>query len=158
MTKHTNTKTYKRKISKKKKSRRNRMKGGGCGCNSTIMTGGLANSPYYYELNTHNIDPTAPSFIVDSRLLPNPTVTKGGKKRKQSKKIIKIKGGTTDLTKTFSTIATPFFPASNFMNPVVSNGTTAGAITSNVILTGNANLTNPSPMVNNIQSNDKHLV
>jgi hypothetical protein len=44
------------------------------------------------------------------------------------------------------------------MNPVVSNGTTAGAITSNVILTGNANLTNPSPMVNNIQYNDKHLV
>ena len=158
MTKHTNTKTYKRKNSKKGKSRRNRTKGGSCGCNNTVMTGGLANSPYYYELNTHNVDPTAPSVIVDSRLLPNVPFTKGGKKRKQNKKIIKLKGGTADLTKTFSTIAAPFFPASNFMNPVVSNGTTAGAITSNAILTGNANVTNPSPMINNIQSNDKHLV
>jgi hypothetical protein len=151
-------KTYKRKNSKKGKSRRNRIKGGSCGCNNTVMTGGLANSPYYYELNTHNVDPTAPSVIVDSRLLPNVLFTKGGKKRKQSKKIIKMKGGTNDLTKTFSTLAVPFFPVSNYMNPIVSTGSTVGAITSNAILTGNANVTNPSPMINNIQSNDKHLV
>ena len=97
MTKHTKSKTYKRKNSKKEKSRKNRMKGGSCGCNNAVMTGGLANSPYYYELNTHNIDPNAPSVIIDSRLLPNVPFTKGGKNRKQSKKITKMKGGTLSL-------------------------------------------------------------
>lgn len=156
--KYIKKKTYKRKNYKKGKSRRNRIKGGSCSCNKDVITGGLANNQYYYELNTHNVDPTAPVSIIDSRLLPNIPFAKGGKKRKQSKKIIKIKGGSADLTKTFSTMAVPFFPASNFLNPVVSNGTSAGAINSNVILTGNANITNPSPIVNNIQTNDKHLV
>ena len=156
--KHTRkSKTYKRKTTKKGKSRRNKMKGGSCGCNNTpVMTGGLANSPYYYELNTHNVDPIAPAAIVDSRLLPNIPVTKisGGKKRKSRK----MKGGTSDLTGIFSKVATPFFPVSNYMNPIVSNGTTSGAITSNSILTGNTSVTNPSIVVTSKNTTGEYLV
>ena len=133
------TKKYKRKSSKKIKSKRRTMKGGNCGCNNH-MTGGLSNSSFFYPLNTHNTDPLAPSAIIDSRLLPNPPL-KGGKRNR------KIKGGSADLTKTFSTLATPFFPASNYMNPIVANGTTAGAISTNAILTGNPNITNPSTVI-----------
>jgi hypothetical protein len=141
------SKTYKRKTTKNGKSRRNKMKGGSCGCNNTqVMTGGLANSPYYYALNTHNVDPNAPAAIIDSRLQPILPVTKlsGGKKIRKSKK---MKGGSSDLTSIFSKVATPFFPVSNYMNPIVSTGTTAGAITSNVILTGNGSVTNQSQVV-----------
>jgi hypothetical protein len=151
------TKTYKRKTTKKGKSRRNRMKGGNCGCNNTpVMTGGLANSPYYYDLNTHNVDPIAPAAIVDSRLLPNIQVTKvsGGKKRRSRK----MKGGTSDLTGIFSKVASPFFPVSNYMNPIVSHGTTAGAITSNSILTSNSSITNPSIVVASKNSIGEYLV
>ena len=153
--KHTRkTKTYKRKTTKKGKSRRNKMKGG-CGCNnSNVMTGGLANSQYYYALNTHDIDPNAPTAIIDSRLQPNAPVS-GGKKTRKSKK---MKGGTSDLTGVFNKVAIPFFPASNYMNPVASSGTTAGAITSNSILTGNAAVTNPSQIVASKNNIGEYLV
>jgi hypothetical protein len=154
-----NKKTYKRK-SFKNKSRKYKMKGGNCGCNSNaVMTGGLANSSFYYPLNTHNTDPIAPAAITDSRLLPNVPFSKGGKRNKKSRKTSrKMKGGSNDTTYLFSKLATPFFPASNYLNPIVSSGTSAGAITSNSILTGNANISNPSPVVHNIQTNEKYLV
>jgi len=149
------SKTYKRKTTKKGKSRRNKMKGGNCGCNnSPAMTGGLTSSQYYYALNTHNVDPNAPAAIVDSRLQPN-TPLHGGKKIRKSRK---MKGGSSDLTGIFSKVATPFFPASNYMNPIVSTGTTAGAITSNVILTGNGTVTNPSQLVVSKNNIGEHLV
>jgi hypothetical protein len=149
------SKTYKRKTTKKGKSRRNKMKGGNCGCNNTpVMKGGLANSPYYYALNTHNVDPIAPAAIVDSRLQPNAPL-RGGRKNRKSKK---IKGGTSDLTGIFNKIAIPFFPSSNYMNPVVSTGTTAGAITSNSILTGNSAVTNPSQLVASKNNIGEYLV
>jgi hypothetical protein len=152
----TKSKTYKRKTTKKGKSRRNKMKGGGsCGCNNNnIMTGGLANSPYYYALNTHNVDPSTPAAIVDSRLLPNATLH-GGRKNRKSKK---MKGGTSDLTGIFNKVAIPFFPASNYMNPIVSTGTTSGAITSNSILTGNSSITNPSQVVVSKNNIGEYLV
>ena len=151
----TKSKTYKRKTTKKGKSRRNKMKGGNCGCNNTpVMTGGLANSPYYYALNTHTIDPIAPSAIIDSRLQPNAPL-RGGRKNRKSKK---MKGGTMDLTGIFNKVAIPFFPSSNYMNPVVSSGTTAGAITSNAILTGNSSVTNPSQLVASKNNIGEYLV
>ena len=156
--KHTRkSKTYKRKTTKKGKSRRNKMKGGSCGCNNNnnnIMTGGLANSPYYYALNTHNVDPNTPAAIIDSRLQPNVPL-RGGRKKRRSRK---MKGGTSDLTGIFSKVATPFFPVSNYMNPIVSNGTSAGAITSNSILTGNSSVTNPSIVVTSKNSIQEYLV
>jgi len=150
----TKSKTYKRKTTKKGKSRRNKMKGG-CGCNNNqVMTGGLANSPYYYALNTHNVDPNAPAAIIDSRLQPNAPL-RGGKKNRKSKK---MKGGTSDLTGVFNKFAIPFFPASNYMNPIVSTGTTAGAITSNSILVGNSSVTNPSQVVVSKNNIGEYLV
>jgi hypothetical protein len=152
----TKSKTYKRKTTKKGKSRRNKMKGGSCGCNNNNnnMTGGLANSPYYYALNTHNVDPNAPAAIIDSRLQPNAPL-RGGRRKRKSKK---MKGGTSDLTGIFNKVAIPFFPTSNYMNPVVSNGTTAGAITSNSILTGNSSVTNPSQIVASKNNIGEYLV
>ena len=150
----TKSKTYKRKTTKKGKSRRNKMKGGSCGCNSHNMTGELANSPYYYALNTHNVDPNAPAAIIDSRLQPNAPL-RGGRKNRKSKK---MKGGTSDLTGIFNKVAIPFFPASNYMNPVVSTGTTAGAITSNSILVGNSSVTNPSVVVTSKNNIGEYLV
>ena len=150
----TKSKTYKRKTTKKGKSRRNKMKGGDCGCNNDVMKGGLASSPYYYALNIHDIDPNAPSAIIDSRLQPNATLH-GGKKNRKSKK---MKGGAIDMTYIFNKVAIPFFPASNYMNPVASSGTTAGAITSNSILTGNAAVTNPSQIVASKNNIGEYLV
>ena len=153
----TKSKTYKRKTTKKRKSRRNKMKGGSCGCNNNntdFMTGGLANSPYYYALNTHNVDPNAPTAIINSRLQPNVPLS-GGKKNRKSKK---MKGGTIDLTGVFNKVAIPFFPTSNYMNPVVSAGTTVGAITSNSILVGNNSVTNPSLVVSSKNNIGEHLV
>ena len=150
----TKSKKYKRKTTKKGKSRRNKMKGG-CGCNnSEVITGGLANSQYYYALNTHNVDPNAPTAIIDSRLQLNAPL-RGGKKSRKSKK---MKGGTSDLTGIFNKVAIPFFPASNYMNPIVSTGTTAGAITSNSILVGNTSVTNPSVVVTSKNNIGEHLV
>jgi hypothetical protein len=122
------------------------------------MTGGLANSSYYYPLNTHNTDPISPISITDSRLLPNVPFTKhtGGKRSRKNNR--KMKGGATDTTYLFSKLATPFFSASNFLNPVVGTGTAAGGFTANSILTNNANIVNPSPVIHNIQNNDKYLV
>ena len=158
--KYNKNKTYKRKSSKKGKSRRNKMKGGSCGCNNSIMTGGLANSQYYYPLNTHNVDPVAPSAIVDSRLESNIPVTKqmGGKRKHKKNNSKKMKGGSIDMTSIFSKLATPFFPVSYSMNPVLSDGSSAGSVNANAIITGNASITNPSPIVHNIQPNDKYLV
>jgi hypothetical protein len=150
----TKSKKYKRKPTKKGKSRRNKMKGGSCGCNNQVMSGGLANSPYFYELNTHNVDPNAPAAVIDSRLQPNASLH-GGKKKRKSRK---MKGGTSDLTGIFNKVAIPFFPASNYMNPVISTGTTAGAITSNSILTGNSSVTNPSQVVVSSNNIGEYLV
>jgi len=155
MKQRTKSKTYKRKTTKKGKSRRNKMKGGSCACNNShVMTGGLANSPYYYALNTHDIDPNAPDSVIDSRLQPNVPL-RGGRKQRKSKK---MKGGAIDMTYVFNKVATPFFPASNYTNPIVSNGTTAGAITSNSILTGNAVITNPSQIVASKNNIGEYLV
>jgi len=155
MKQRNKSKTYKRKNTKKGKSRRNKMKGGNCGCNNShVMTGGLASSPYYYALNTHDIDPNSPHAIIDSRLQPNAPL-RGGRKNRKSKK---MKGGAIDMTYIFNKVATPFFPASNYMNPIVSNGTTAGAITSNSILTGNATVTNPSQLVASKNNIGEYLV
>jgi hypothetical protein len=155
MKERTKSKKYKRKNTKKGKSRRNKMKGGSCSCNNShVMTGGLANSPYYYALNTHDIDPNAPGSIIDSRLQPNVPL-RGGRKHRKSKK---MKGGAIDMTYVFNKVASPFFPASNYTNPIVSDGTTAGAITTNSILTGNAVITNPSQIVASKNNIGEYLV
>jgi len=154
MRQRTKSKTYK-KTTKKRKSRRNKMKGGSCGCNnSPVITGGLADSTYYYALNTHDIDPNSPSSIINSRLQPN--VTLGG--RKNHRKSKKMKGGAIDMTYIFDKVAIPFFPASNYMNPVAGSGTTAGAIASNSILTGNVTATNPSQIVTSKNNIGEYLV
>jgi hypothetical protein len=69
-----------------------------------------------------------------------------------------MKGGAIDMTYLFNNVSTPFFPSSNYMNPIVSNGTTAGAITSNSILTGNAVVTNPSQLVASKNNIGEYLV
>ena len=69
-----------------------------------------------------------------------------------------MKGGTIDLTGVFNKVAIPFFPTSNYMNPVVSAGTTVGAITSNSILVGNNSVTNPSLVVSSKNNIGEHLV
>jgi len=159
--KYSKNKTYKRKNSKKGKSRRNKMKGGSCSCNHSIMTGGLANSQYYNPLNTHNVDPVAPSVIVDSRLQPNMQVARqmGGKRKHKKNSSKKMKGGSIDMTGIFSKLANAsFFPVSYSTNPIVSDGTIVGAVNANAITTGNATITNPSTTIHNIQSNGKYLV
>jgi len=134
----------KRSSSKQKRtsgSKRNKMqkqKGGNCGCGSTMHGGNLQSSPYYYPLNDHANDPLAPSTIIASRQLPD------------------MKGGMNG-TQLFSTAADPFFNTDSLKNPVLSFGTSAGAVSQNNILTQSPSLENTNVAQANFSNTQKYL-
>lgn len=135
MAKRIKTRKAIRKRSRKNKSKRNLK--GGCGCTSTLYTGGNINPVsfngslpirYYYEQNNYENYPN----IENARNLPDIKFV-GGKK---SKKILikrnkKMIGGDMLLGNAYSN------------NPLVSFGTTEGATTSANLLFGSSSL-NPS--------------
>jgi hypothetical protein len=134
----------KRSSSKQKRtsgSKRNKIqkqKGGNCGCGSTMHGGNLQSSPYYYPLNDHANDPLAPASIIDSRQLPD------------------MKGGMNG-TQLFSTASDPFFNTDSLKNPVLSFGTSAGAVSQNNILTQSPSLENTNLTQANFSNTQKYL-
>lgn len=152
-----NRKTKGKVAHKKRGTRKNRkgtrkIKGGGCGCGNSVFKGGNINPPsfdgnlpirYYYGQNDYQNDPTAPIAIESARNLPG--IIKGGKRRKNIKK---IKGGDMLLGSAYSN------------NPFVSFGTTDGARNAVDVLYGSTT-TNPSvynqPTLNGHTSNNPPL-
>jgi hypothetical protein len=134
----------KRSSSKQKRtsgSKRNKIqkqKGGNCGCGNTMHGGNLQPSPYYYPLNDHANDPLAPASIIDSRQLPD------------------MKGGMNG-TQLFSTVSDPFFNTDSLKNPVLSFGTSAGAVSQNNILTQSPSLENTNLTQANFSNTQKYL-
>jgi hypothetical protein len=134
----------KRSSSKQKRSsgsKRNKMqkqKGGNCGCGSTMHGGNLQSSPYYYPLNDHANDPLAPASIIDSRQLPD------------------MKGGMNG-TQLFSAATDPFFNTDSLKNPVLSFGTSAGAVSQNTLLTESPSLENTNLTQANFSNTQKYL-
>jgi hypothetical protein len=141
----TNKKNKQKRSSSKQKrtsgSKRNKMqkqKGGNCGCGSTMHGGNLQPSPYYYALNDHANDPLAPASIIHSRQLPD------------------MKGGMNG-TQLFSTVSDPFFNTDSLKNPVLSFGTSAGAVSQNNILTQSPSLENTNLTQANFSNTQKYL-
>ena len=141
----TNKKNKQKRSSSKQKrssgSKRNKMqkqKGGNCGCGNTMHGGNLQPSPYYYPLNDHANDPLAPASIIDSRQLPD------------------MKGGMNG-TQLFSTVTDPFFNTDSLKNPVLSFGTSAGAVSQNNILTQSPSLENTNLTQANFSNTQKYL-
>jgi hypothetical protein len=134
----------KRSSSKQKRtsgSKRNKIqkqKGGNCGCGSTMHGGNLQASPYYYPLNDHANDPLAPASIIDSRQLPD------------------MKGGMNG-TQLFSAATDPFFNTDSLKNPVLSFGTSAGAVSQNTLLTESPSLENTNLTQANFSNTQKYL-
>ena len=155
MGKSKSIRKYRRKTYKKKRSARRKQKGGDCGCNKPLITGGNINpasfdgslSPTkYYPLNTYENDPNNPSTVVGGRMLPNGSadvqyVQSGGRRRRKSRK---IKGGDILLGNHYST------------NPFVNFGTTDGAIYGSRLITG-ATVVDPSPLNQPILTNKSYL-
>jgi hypothetical protein len=123
---------------KRNKHSQNMQKGGNCGCGSTMHGGNLQSSPYYYPLNDHANDPLAPASIIDSRQLPD------------------MKGGMNG-TQLFSTASDPFFNTDSLKNPVLSFGTSAGAVSQNNILTQSPSLENTNLTQANFSNTQKYL-
>jgi hypothetical protein len=131
MTKKSQTKR-RNKNNRKTRNKKNKMRGGDCGCNKSIFKGGNINPPsfetlpqrYYYELNNYNNDPTASNVLLNARNLPN--VQSGGKKRKLTRRRVnkKMKGGDALLGN------------SSLNNSFTAFGTTGGVISGNNILLG----------------------
>jgi hypothetical protein len=130
-----------RKISKKT-TRKNRKsfrknKGGGCGCNKTLISmkggnssnasfDGTLSKDYYYPYKDEGGNPNTPALLTNTRNLPNIT---GGKK---SRRYRKIKGGS------WSLLGDAY---SN--NPLASFLTMDGSIRSANLYSGNSQI-NPS--------------
>ena len=75
-----------RTISRRRTNKRDtKIRGGGCGCNKSLFTGGNSLTP---ALNSYENDPNSPSTIVSSRL--NANIKVGGKRRR-------MKGGSPQL-------------------------------------------------------------
>ena len=136
--KHSQNKRNKHSRNKRNKHSRNIQKGGNCGCGSTMHGGNLQSSPYYYPLNDHANDPLAPSTIISSRQLPD------------------MKGGMNG-TQLFSTVSDPFFNTDSLKNPVLSFGTSAGAVSQNNILTQSPSLENTNLTQANFSNTQKYL-
>jgi len=136
--KHSQNKRNKHSRNKRNKHSRNIQKGGNCGCGSTMHGGNLQSSPYYYPLNDHANDPLAPSTIIASRQLPD------------------MKGGMNG-TQLFSTVSDPFFNTDSLKNPVLSFGTSAGAVSQNNILTQSPSLENTNLTQANFSNTQKYL-
>jgi hypothetical protein len=121
--------THKKRSTRKYRKSSRRMKGGDCGCNKGVFTGGNINpasfdgalpTRYYYPMNNEINNPSSPIAQVASRNLVD--ITKGGKKRR----FRKIKGGSgyTLLGDAYAN------------NPFVTFGTSDGATNSLNILNG----------------------
>jgi len=123
---------------KRNKHSQNMQKGGNCGCGSTMHGGNLQPSPYYYALNDHANDPLAPASIIHSRQLPD------------------MKGGMNG-TQLFSAATDPFFNTDSLKNPVLSFGTSAGAVSQNNILTQSPSLENTNLTQANFSNTQKYL-
>jgi hypothetical protein len=127
-----------KRISGSKRNKMQKQKGGNCGCGSTMHGGNLQASPYYYPLNDHANDPLAPASIIDSRQLPD------------------MKGGMNG-TQLFSAATDPFFNTDSLKNPVLSFGTSAGAVSQNTLLTESPSLENTNLTQANFSNTQKYL-
>ena len=144
--------TYKNKVQTRRKSQRKNVKGG-CGCNNTKggntnynnklkggcgacngMKGGFGKASfqpfeqtsgqYYYGASNINSDPNMPTTMSSGRFTP---MMRGGRRRRRSTKIKKMRGGDLLL-------------GNNQSNLPLSFGTTGGSIASVNTLSGVPNL------------------
>jgi hypothetical protein len=127
-------KRNRRKTYKKKRTMRRKQKGGDCGCNKPLLTGGNINpasydgGKYTYPLNTYNGDPSDPSVVLSARMLPNGggnilNLQYGGRK---SRRLRKIKGGD------------PLLGSNYDGNTLTNFWTTSGAINGASLITGSS--------------------
>ena len=138
-----------------------RMRGGDCGCNKSIFTGGLALGPATainvgsqstIPLNSYQNDPIAPSAQDATRMDPNPIAPwnpfSGGKRSKGKRRIRKSKNQRKSKKNSSRRrrIRGGSDPSSDAIlnGPLLSTGTVMGApIGANIVMGNNIPLLNP---------------
>jgi len=138
------------------------MRGGDCGCNKHIFTGGVAlgpatainvGSPSTIPLNSYQNDPIAPAAQDATRMDPNPIAPwnpfSGGKKSKGKRRKTKRKSQKKDKKSRRRRIHGGDANTDAIMNgPLLSTGTVIGApIGANIVMGNTLPILNP-PQVN----------